>query len=206
MAALLPRCVGQRWYKSFRVGALWGMGHGVSAVTMGIAGYFLKSRISNRLGGLLSKASSVTELAVGLSLVAIGLMGFKEVREWNEEHETPAMSLSAAAAPANNSVLPPEQNRAVVLNGLLHGFSWDGAPSLAPALAVATWRGNLAFLLAYALGTTAIMTVATTAIGEGTVRASTMFQRPDLPQKLSIVSSAIALVVGLIWCGQAIFP
>ena len=42
-----------------------------------------------------------------------------------------------------------------------------------------------------------------TAIGEGTVRAGKLFQRPDLPQKLSIVSSVIATVVGLVWCGQA---
>lgn len=74
------------------------------------------------------------------------------------------------------------------------------APSLAPALAVATWRGNLAFLLAYALGTIGVMTVATTVIGEGTRRAGEFFHRPDIPQKLSFFSSILAMVIGIVWC------
>jgi hypothetical protein len=104
----------------------------------------------------------------------------------------------------STTVIVKGQTRAVLFNGLLHGFSWDGAPSLAPALAVATWRGNVAFLLAYALGTIGVMTVATTVIGEGTRRAGKVFQRPDLPQKLSYFSSILALVIGLVWCGMAV--
>lgn len=178
------------------------MGHGVSATVLGAMAYFLKSRLAGMTGvkSILHKASHITEIAVGLSLVVIGLMGFKEAREW-ESDDIPAQSLSAAATDTVHVIT--EQNRAVVLNGLLHGFSWDGAPSLAPALAVATWRGNLGFLLAYAFGTTVIMSAATTLIGEGTVRAGEMFRRPDLPQKLGIASSIIATVVGLVWCGAA---
>ena len=179
---------------------------------------------------VLSKASSVMEIAVGLSLVLIGIMGMKEAREWEadddddkEEEGEPEQrhkSLSAAAVNLPSSkhsstttstnihggggVVVVSQTRAVLLNGLLHGFSWDGAPSLAPALAVATWRGNVAFLLAYALGTIGVMTVATTVIGEGTRRAGQFFHRPDLPQKLSYFSSILALVIGLVWCGMAV--
>ena len=86
---------------------------------------------------------------------------------------------------------------------LCAGFSWDGAPSLAPALAVASWRGNIAFLLAYALGTMGAMAVTTTLIGEGTRQAGAIFQRPDLPQKLSFFSSLIAIIVGGVWTGLA---
>lgn len=151
---------------------------------------------------VLSKASSVTEIAVGLSLVVIGLMGIKEAREWSEEITgVQPQSLSAAAAPAG---IKTSQTRAVIFNGLLHGFSWDGAPSLAPALAVATWRGNLTFLLAYGLGTIGVMTVATTVIGEGTRRAGELFHRPDIPQKLSYVSSIVAVAIGALWCGMAL--
>mmetsp|Transcript_13816 Transcript_13816/g.20229 ORF Transcript_13816/g.20229 Transcript_13816/m.20229 type:complete len:313 (-) Transcript_13816:127-1065(-) len=204
LAALLPRCVGQRWWSAGRIGALWGMGHGVSATLIGILAFFCKNRISNvpKAGAFLSSASSATEIAVGLSLVVIGLMGIKEAREWSTELETvQPMSLSAAAA---ESGIKTAQKRAVIFNGLLHGFSWDGAPSLAPALAVATWRGNLAFLLAYAAGTTAVMAVTTTLIGEGTRRAGQFFQRPDIPQKLSLGSSVLAIAIGSIWCGLAL--
>jgi hypothetical protein len=208
LAALLPRCCGQRWYRAGRVGALWGMGHGVSALILGVSAYLVKSTFSNSLKSqgvknLLAGASHVTEIAVGLSLILIGIMGIREAREWEEEMDAvQPQSLSAAAT--DTAGIKESQKRAVVLNGLLHGFSWDGAPSLAPALAVATWSGNLAFLSAYAAGTMAAMTITTTLIGEGTRQAGQFFQRPDLPQKLSLVSSWVAIAIGGIWCGLAL--
>lgn len=207
MAALLPRCVGQRWYRAGRVGALWGMGHGVSATILGVAAFALKSTFQNRAVAtsfkkVLAGASHVTEIAVGLSLVVIGIMGIREAREWEEEiGGVQPQSLSAAAADAG---IKNAEKRAVIFNGLLHGFSWDGAPSLAPAIAVATWSGNLAFLTAYAVGTMSAMAVTTTLIGEGTRRAGQVFQRPDLPQKLSLFSSIVAIAIGVAWCGLAV--
>mmetsp|Transcript_36181 Transcript_36181/g.51171 ORF Transcript_36181/g.51171 Transcript_36181/m.51171 type:complete len:316 (+) Transcript_36181:234-1181(+) len=204
LAALLPRCCGQRWYKAGRVGILWGLGHGMSATILGVLAYFLKNRIAKTglLNSILSKGASLTEVAVGLSLIVIGLMGIKEAREWKQEMDmVQPKSLSAGAA---ESGMKTAQKGAVVFNGLLHGFSWDGAPSLAGALAVANWKGNLAFLLSYGLGTIAVMTVATTLIGEGTRRAGQLFERPDIPQKLSLVSSILAIAIGSVWCGMAL--
>lgn len=202
LAALLPRCVGQRWYRACRVGALWGIGHGISATLMGVLAYLAKSRINFKSLGFMSRAELVLEVAVGLSLVIIGAMGMKEAREWEEENSSiiPRTLGSAANEAAG---VKPRKKRAVIFNGLLHGFSWDGAPSLAPALAVATWRDNLAFLLAYGIGTIGMMTIATSVIGEGTSRAGKAFNRPDIPQKLSYFSSIIAVVIGAVWCGLA---
>lgn len=171
------------WYRATRVGAVWGLGHGVSA-----------------------------------SLIVIGLLGIKEAREW----EAPAgdacevkavaeggspQSLSAAATPASSAAMavnPNPAKRAVLFNGILHGFSWDGAPSLAPAVAISTWRGSLTFLLSYAVGTMGAMALATTLIGEGTRRAAGKLNRPDLPRDLSVGSSFLALLVGVVWCGLAL--
>lgn len=205
LAALLPKCCGQRWFRAGRIGALWGMGHGVSATILGLTAFGLKNRISNMSGikGLLHGASSAMELAVGASLILIGLLGMKEAREWEHELETATPQSLSAAAIDSTTVRSPQtesQKRAVVLNGILHGFSWDGAPSLAPALAVATWRGSISFLLAYAIGTMGAMTIATTLIGESTRRAGEIFDRPDIPQKLSFASSILALLVGAFWC------
>lgn len=200
MAALLPRCCGQRWYRAVRVGALWGMGHGVSATILGVTAFALKNTLGTGAKKWLTGVSHLTEIAVGLSLILIGVMGILEAREWEEEIQP--QSLSAAAAPVASG--RNTQKRAVILNGLLHGFSWDGAPSLAPAIAVATWSGNLAFLSAYAAGTMTAMAIATTLIGEGTRKAGEFMNRPDLPQKLSFVSSMIAIAIGGIWCGLAL--
>mmetsp|Transcript_18178 Transcript_18178/g.26908 ORF Transcript_18178/g.26908 Transcript_18178/m.26908 type:complete len:299 (-) Transcript_18178:5-901(-) len=195
LAAILPKCMGQRWYRACRVGALWGMGHGISATIMGVAAFFAKNRLKS-MGHLLHGANMALDICVGASLILIGIMGIKEARDF----EVPARSLSAAASPTTGK---SKAKRAVIFNGLLHGFSWDGAPSLAPALAVATWAENLAFLLAYGVGTIAAMTIVTTAIGEGTQRAGEMLDRPDIPQKLAYFSSMFAVLIGSIWCGLA---
>eukprot|EP00952_Eustigmatos_sp_NYUAD-ZCMA_P010120 41705-Eustigmatos_ZCMA.PRE.1 len=36
-------------------------------------------------------------------------------------------------------VVQEAPSRTVFFNGLLHGFSWDGTPTLAPALAFTNW-------------------------------------------------------------------
>lgn len=220
LAALIPRCCGLPWYRAARVGAVWGMGHGVSATLLGMAGYLFKKgvRLTGVFGAqgglnfdLLHHAGSFMELAIGASLIVIGLLGIKEAREWEAPEgdacetapEGTPQSLSAAATPAAYGD-PNPAKRAVLFNGILHGFSWDGAPSLAPAVAISTWRGSLTFLLSYALGTMAAMALATTVIGEGTRRAAGKLDRPDLPRDLSVGSSFLALVVGVVWCGLAL--
>jgi hypothetical protein len=157
------------------------------------------------------------EIAVGLSLIVIGIMGLKEARDFKFEIEEPiapqpqmSHSLSAAVNVAltdtdthkntSSSTLPPIRIRAILLNGIIHGFSWDGAPSLAPALALMTWGHTITFLSSYAFGTMITMAFVTTLIGEGTRQASQIFQRPDLPQKFSFASSMLAISIGIVWC------
>jgi hypothetical protein len=159
------------------------------------------------------------EIAVGLSLIVIGVMGLKEARDFKFEVEEPnshqpqTHSLSAAVNVAltdsdaqtdryssNAHGIPALRTRAILLNGILHGFSWDGAPSLAPALALLTWGHTITFLSSYAFGTMITMAMVTTLIGEGTRQASQVFQRPDLPQKFSFASSLLAISIGIVWC------
>ena len=89
LAALISRCCGLPWYRAARVGAVWGLGHGVSATMLGMAGFLFKKgvRLSGVLGDmgnfdLLHHAGSFMELAIGFSLIVIGLLGIKEAREW----------------------------------------------------------------------------------------------------------------------------
>merc|ERR1712070_863263 len=106
-----------------------------------MGGFALKSQFQKTPGTnvVLHGVSQLMEAAVGLSLIVIGAMGLREAREWGEEIDSlPAHSLSAAVSP-NETTQINNRNRAVLFNGLLHGFSWDGAPSLAPASAVANW-------------------------------------------------------------------
>ncbi|KAL3822011.1 hypothetical protein ACHAXA_002997 [Cyclostephanos tholiformis] len=230
LAAIIPRCCGLPWHRALRVGIVWGLGHGLSATLLGLVGYAFKagilgSHVLDRLGrwggwggggggktffgivmggrefDLLHHAGSLMELAIGISLIVIGLLGIKEAREWHD-----VVPVAETAADDFDDIADDGEvkrtrtpKRAVLLNGLLHGFSWDGAPSLAPAVAISTFRGSLAFLLSYALGTMGAMALATTIIGEGTRRAAGRLDRPNLPRDLSLVSSVLAIVVGVVW-------
>jgi hypothetical protein len=203
LAALIPKCCGKRWFTAVRVGAVWGIGHGISSLILGISAFALKSHLNNihKIRTLLSGASHLLEVAVGLSVLIVGLMGIREAREWEEDNKNLyPVSLSSAAIDPH---VTRTDTKTILFNGFLHGFSWDGAPSLVPALAVTTWRGNLSFLLAYGLGTMGAMSIATTLVGEGTRKAGQIFNRPDIPQKLSMVFSCIAVMIGVTWTGLA---
>ena len=193
---------------------MWGVGHGASATLLGLVGFvirkglmgsFFSSRLFGGGGGdgqqfdLLHHAGSFMELAIGISLIVIGLVGLIEAREWHPSHFTgdDAATTTAGATTTDSSM---EENaphkkgkgntkttkRAVLFNGMLHGFSWDGAPSLAPAVAISSFTGSLTFLVSYALGTTAAMGLATALIGEGTRRAAGKLERPNLDKYLQV--------------------
>lgn len=105
---------------------------------------------------------SWTEGLVGVSLMAIGLLGLKEsILDYEEVPAFEAKSAGSAAVEGASGgggatgglVGTKGGEKAIFLNGVLHGFSWDGAPSLAPALALSSWGSVIWFLLAYCSGT-----------------------------------------------------
>lgn len=99
LAAVLPRCIGQRWWRASRVGALWAFGHGLSASVLGLLGFFLKDHLSRSAGSavIMRSLASWAEVAVGGSLIAIGALGIKEARSWSPDEAS--HSLSAAHNP-----------------------------------------------------------------------------------------------------------
>ncbi|CAM9281254.1 unnamed protein product, partial [Scytosiphon promiscuus] len=159
LAALLPRIMGQKWHNSMRIGATWGLGHGFSATVIGLAAFFFKDRLGlGHNDRLVAMMGTWTEGLVGVSLIAIGLLGLKE--SLLDYEETPvtqsagsAVVEGGGAGTAAGGAKAGGGGKAIFLNGVLHGFSWDGAPSLAPALALSSWGSVLWFLLAYCSGT-----------------------------------------------------
>jgi len=197
IAAVLPRCIGQKWWRASRIGATWAFGHGCSASLVGLLAFFLKGHLSNGL--CLQSFASWTEALVGLSLVYIGLLGIRESKNF----EQPEMTLSSAynSEPADRERIG--SSRTILLNGVLHGFALDSTPSLALALALPNFGLCLSFLLAYCAGTVASMTMVTTLVGEGSVRMGESIDQPNFTEKLSMVSSIIAVVVGVVWTAKS---
>ncbi len=169
---------------------MWGLGHGISATLLGFAVFFLKDKI----GGMFSfveKITNLAESAVGLSLVAIGLLGVKESLETDHEDDHTAASEQKATS-----------YQAIFANGLLHGFSWDGAPSIAPAIAMKSWKAAGLFFGAYSVGAMITMSIAAGSIAWLSSRMGQLSNNPQLPKKLSLISSLIAVGIGLYWLAQ----
>lgn len=108
---------------------------------------------------LVAMMGTWTEGLVGVSLMAIGLLGLKEcLLDYEEAPAFEAKSAGSAVVEGGGArgggvSVVKSGGKAIFLNGVLHGFSWDGAPSLAPALALSSWGSVLWFLLAYCSGT-----------------------------------------------------
>lgn len=189
LAALLPSSVGKSGWYGAKVGAVWGMGHGISATLLGFTLFFLKDKIGGKFA-FLEKITNLAESAVGLSLVAIGLLGVKESLAKDHDDQAAASEQKATSY------------QAIFANGLLHGFSWDGAPSIAPAIAMTSWKAAGLFFGAYSVGAMITMSIVAGTIAWLSSRMGQLSNNPQLPKKLSLISSLIAVVIGLYWLLQ----
>jgi len=183
-----------------RLGATWGLGHGISAIFLGLSAFFLKGTVSNRFK-FLQKLSTLAESTVGISLIIIGFVGIKENLEKEEETKVWTDENKVQAGDVTPSTTL-KSSQAIFANGILHGFSWDGAPSLAPALTMTSWRGALSFLISYCIGTIIAMSIASGAVSEGSLRLGKAVNNPNLPRNLSLASSLVAILIGIYWVIQ----
>lgn len=91
LAALLPLCMGRRWWVALYTGAYWGLGHGIGAALVGALAFAVRGALN------LDALSAYMEAAVGLSIMVIGFNGINEAREWNVDHEVAVSHLPFTA-------------------------------------------------------------------------------------------------------------
>jgi len=138
LAALMGPSIGKPGHFGLRIGAVWGLGHGFSAMLLGSSAFYLKGQFTGRFA-ILEKLATLAESAVGISILLIGLIGIKE--------STEEAATSGQDEIGGDQASYPKSSRAIFANGILHGLSWDGAPSLAPAITMTSWKSALTFLL-----------------------------------------------------------
>ena len=109
LAALLPPSVGKPGWYGLQLGATWGFGHAISAVSLGLCAFFLKGRISSQFH-FFQKLSAFTEIAVGFSLFAIGAVGLKENLDLRRESSS-GDSDSVSGFDGNGSVMDTDGSR-----------------------------------------------------------------------------------------------
>lgn len=210
LAALLPLCLGRRWWQSSKTGAFWGLGHGVGAALVGIVGFALRDALN------LHALTPYMEVAVGTSIIVIGATGFREAREWagNAQQcpvplDEPARAAEADDARASDIVMsacdePPAQDVArTLLNGVLNGVSGTGhILGVLPALAMPNWAVAFVYLGCFGLGTLLAMALFTGVVGELSSQLSSL--TPAAPASSAMAASLFALAMGSMWTLRAL--
>jgi len=188
LAALAPLAMRSRdrgMAAAFRTGVLWGSGHVVGQTFLGLAMLGLASSgVAPMLAslGLGAVAEQVSTAAVGIVLVAIGWMGFKEASEWQDESDEEVQLFTWKTFGT----------------GILSGMHPDALLFCLPALALPFLRGA-AFLSMFALGTLVSMGAFTTVLHRACFSLG-----PKAVKNVSFISSGVAIAVGLVVCGLAL--
>jgi len=208
LAALLPLCIGRRWWKASSTGAFWGLGHGVGAALVGVLGFALRGVLN------LQAISPYMDAAVGTSIMVIGFTGFREAREWAENAEescSPPQDVqqkadgrSADLVTSNACDEPPPQGVArTLLNGVLNGVSGTGhILGVLPALAMPNWAVAGVYLTCFGLGTLVAMALFTGVVGELSSQLSSY--TPAAPATSAMAASIFALALGSMWTLRAL--
>jgi hypothetical protein len=156
--------------KAWRAGFLWGLGHSGGVLAVALAALALRGALP------LDALSSWSERIVGVVLVGIGLWGFTR----------------ALGGPIHTHV----HVRTAAAVGVLHGIAGSSHfLGVLPALALPSAAASFGYLAGFALGTVAGMTGFASGLG-------VLGGPDDSPRHrrwLLSASSALAIVVGLVW-------
>ncbi|CAL5227729.1 g10744 [Coccomyxa viridis] len=203
LAALTPLTIGRSNIKATLMGALWGFGHSIGQLILGLLMVLLKDRFTSLVPAL-TKYGATT---VGLTLLVIGVAGLYETLTEGAEvadEAQPALAGagvcgSAAAVPSSSSTAPAEikvtSNLSTLFTGIVFGLQPDALFVIVPALALPTKAAATAYILMFVFGTVAAMGSYTAFIG---ATSSTLQKNySGLCSRLSGIASSVAIAVGL---------
>eukprot|EP00191_Tetraselmis_sp_GSL018_P024085 CAMPEP_0177626456 /NCGR_PEP_ID=MMETSP0419_2-20121207/30663_1 /TAXON_ID=582737 /ORGANISM="Tetraselmis sp., Strain GSL018" /LENGTH=232 /DNA_ID=CAMNT_0019127511 /DNA_START=444 /DNA_END=1138 /DNA_ORIENTATION=+ len=187
LAALTPLTIGRSRVKSAMLGALWGGGHSTGQLLLGLLMVLLKDRF-NALMPALSKWGGTM---VGLTLIAIGLVGIYELYFDRDDHGGDEMeAIGKSASSGRNFAV------ATYATGIVYGLQPDALFVVIPALALPTKAAAAAYILMFVIGTCAAMGSYTALIGHTTEAMKE--KNPWLTQNLTLLASGIAIVIGIL--------
>ena len=197
LLSILPRILGQKFWKGWRVGSVWGVGHGITTSFIGSCAYLLKESIMNF--EFVDILIDLNGFAIGLTLIVIGLLGLYENSQFH-------ISMKSKDDPDDNEQMSAKDvvYFAIFLNGVFLGFSWDGLPALAPTLATTTIETVVAFLTGNFIGTVVAIALCSGLIAEASSLLS-KFSSEMLVDRLSMGSSLIAALIGTFTIVTALF-
>ncbi len=184
------------------IGALWGMGHTLTIFLVGAAIILFKVAIPPRLG--LSM-----EFAVGLMLIALGVLNLTGVLRWLQQRFTPGMLAPAVTEPVAEVAAAPGNNwldrnlkelglynalRPLVI-GTVHGLAGSAAVAILVMTTIADPWWAIAYLLLFGLGTVAGMAAMTTAMAFPIVYTGRKMFRWN--QAITVGSGVLSVAFGM---------
>lgn len=198
LAAVAPFAARRR-YGVWKAGFLWGLGHTWSVWLIAAVAVLLKTFIS------LEPLSNASEMLVGFTLIAIGLMTLRRALSYRvhfHEHGHDDVrhahfhvhdhAHDVAAAP------PHEHSHAPLGIGMLHGIAGSAhLVAVLPALALPSPGLIISYVLGYGLGTVLAMTTFAWAFGR--VLGVWMKRHAAAYNVVLAVTAVVALVVGIVW-------
>lgn len=191
LAALAPLSMGRTTLAAGFLGGLWGFGHSMGQLFFGALFVLLKSKLTFQLDLIENFAGA----AVGLTLIAIGYVGYKEAKYFNFDQ-------MRKEGGRKGKVLS-KFSLATFGTGFLHGLSPDAIFPILPAITMNTKACAFAFVMSFLFGTIASMASYTAFIGVG---SSALAQKsPDITRKISMGSSFVAVFLGVALVLSAIF-
>ena len=194
LAALAPLSIGRSHLAAGCLGGLWGFGHSAGQFFFGALFVLLKSQLDVHLEMIEQFAGG----AVGITLILIGFFGYKEARAFSFQEEMDGNKMKRMATKAISKF-----TLATFGTGFLHGLSPDAIFPVLPALTLSSKACAFAFVAAFLFGTVGSMASYTAFIGVG---SSALAQRsPNITKKISMGSSAFALVLGAALLLGAVF-
>jgi hypothetical protein len=188
LAAIAPMSA-QGGKGAARLGFRWGLGHSGGVVFVGLATLLFREFFD------VAAFASDGEWLVGITLIGIGLLGFRQsfsshVRDAEHEHGP----LQHAHIHVTDGRKSHGHNHAAFAIGTLHGLAGSShILGVVPALALPTIADAMMFLGAYGIGTILAMTLFAAGLG----RLGSSSDR--LTKPLFTTCSAAALVIGCSW-------
>ncbi|GBG75695.1 hypothetical protein CBR_g20320 [Chara braunii] len=195
LAALAPLTIGRSRGGSALLGALWGGGHGTGQMLLGALFVLFKDQLSHAMPALSRWSSSL----VGLTLIAIGAVGLKEAAELRR-----AVASATGDNVETSAVLEVNDDGknfglATYCNGVVFGLQPDALMVILPAMALPSRASAAAFLVTFLLGTILAMSSYTACIG--VVSRQLGHRMPWVTERLSVISSTIAIALGVTFVG-----
>ena len=188
LAALAPVAVADP-QRAGRTGMVWGLGHGIGVVLVGLLGLLLRGVIS------LESWSAWAELIVGFLIVGIGVWAIIRSRTLEiHQHEHDHDGGDGHEHLHAHEHADRRHNHAALGVGVFHGIAGGGHLfGVLPALALPTFDAIL-YLVSYLVASVVAMGAFGFSIGSLARRSGEVWIT-----RLMLASGVVAIVVGLMW-------